>query len=162
MSWTCPCTAIHPDGARFCDRCGRPFEPARAPATAGAPEPAAAPVQTSVVPRASASSSNLWKLGVVVGVLVFGGVFGTGLAVSVFGLGSTSETAQTTPKPDTKSASQQAFDAGFKRSCRQSAMGFRGASQSAADRYCDCALTVFNESHSMAKAVSSCQQYAVR
>jgi len=162
MSWTCPCTAIHPDGARFCNRCGRPFEPARPPETAGAPEPAAAPVQTSVVPPASASNGNLWKLGVIGGVLVFGGVFGTVLAVSVFGLGTTRETAQTTPKPDTKSAYQQAFDASFNRSCRQSAMVAGGASQSAADRYCDCALTVFHESHSMTKAVAICKQYAVR
>src|SRR4051812_11191618 len=79
MSWTCPCTAIQPDGARFCDRCGKPM-------------------QLSPVPRANPSTSHAWKLGAIAGVLIVGVIFGSLVAMAVFGGGSTQATAQATPR----------------------------------------------------------------
>jgi hypothetical protein len=144
MSWTCPCTAIQPDGARFCDRCGKP-------------------VQLSPVPRANPSTSDAWKLGAIAGVLIIGVIFGSLVAVAVFGGGgSTQATAQATQKPDPVSGFQQAFDASFKNSCRQSAMRSGHVSQAVADNYCDCALPIFKETHSMVKAVAGCKQYVMR
>jgi hypothetical protein len=156
MSWTCQCTSTNADDARFCTQCGQPFELARKL------EPAAAPEQPGAVQRAKSSTGNVWKLGAIGGVIFVGAIFGSLVAVSVFGGGGTAGTAQTSRNPDTKSAFQQAFDASFKSSCRQSAMRAGHVSQTAADSYCDCALSVFNQTHSMAKAVASCKQYVVR
>lgn len=142
MPWICSCTATQPDGVRFCDRCGQPANPVR---------------------RANPVDSHTWKLGAVAVVLVVGLIFGTLVAVAVFGGGgSTQTTAQASPKVDSGSSYQQAFDASFKNSCRQSAMRSGHVSQAVADNYCDCALPIFKETHNMFKAATSCKQYVMR
>lgn len=102
MSWTRHCSEANPDSARFCSRCGQQTAPL---------------LQPGAAPAAKSSNGDFWKLGVVVGVIVLGGIFGTLVAVSVFGgCGAhtafpTSRAAQT--KADRKLTVQQAFDAGF-------------------------------------------------
>jgi hypothetical protein len=164
MSWTCQCAALNGDNDRFCSRCGQPFGPAQALAVA------AAQVQPGAVQPANSSASGLLKLGAVGAVIVLGGLFGSLVAMGVFGGGGahgaaqTSRNAdtQTSRSADTKSTFQQAFEASFKSSCRQSAMRTGSVSQNAADSYCDCALTAFNKTHSMASAVASCKQHVMR
>ena len=144
MSWTCQCTATQPNGVRFCDRCGQPAQPIPAR-------------------RANPVDGHTWKLGAVAVVLVIGVIFGSVVAVAVFGgRGSTQATVQTSPKADPVSGYQQAFEASFKNSCRQSAMRSGHVSQAVADNYCDCALPIFRETHNMLKAVTSCKQYIMR
>jgi hypothetical protein len=149
MSWTCPCSAIHSDNARFCSRCGHQSEYR----TAQAP----APVGTGAAQPGKAPIGNGWKLGAIAGVLVLGGLFGSVVAVALFGGGGARGTAQTSSNPEAGSTFQQAFEASFRKSCRQSAM-LKGSSQGMADTYCDCALSVFNETHSMMKAAARCNQ----
>jgi hypothetical protein len=142
MAWTCQCTATQPDDARFCDRCGSPMKP-------------------SQVQLPNPFTSNVWKLGAIAAVLVVGGIFGTLVAVAAFGGGGhTSD--QTSPNSDPRPSYQQAFDASFKNSCRQSAMRSGSISRASADNYCDCALPVFNQTHDMAKVVASCKKYVMR
>ena len=101
-------------------------------------------------------------LGAIAGVMLLGGIAGSVVAVTVFGGAGTHATAQVPAQarrdPDMKSAFQKAFEASFKNSCRQSAMSSGRISQSLADTYCDCALSVIRETHSPTKAVSTCKQ----
>ena len=117
---------------------------------------------TNPAPPAKAAAGNAWKLGVIVGVLLLGAIFGSLVAVTVFGGGTTSATASSSQNSEGKSAFHEAFDASFKRSCLQSATRMGNLSPSAADSYCGCALSVFNQTHSMTKAAASCRQYLVR
>ena len=161
MYWTCQCGSINTDHARFCSRCGNSSEHVRE----SAPPPP--PPLPGPAPSAKPSTGIAgWKLAVVGGVLIFGVLFGTMVAVMVFGRGESHETAQTspaaTPNQDPKSAFQQAFETSFKNSCRQSAMRSGNVSQAVADSYCNCALSVFNQTHSMTKVAGSCAQYVMR
>jgi hypothetical protein len=61
-----------------------------------------------------------------------------------------------------KTSFQEAFDDSFKNSCRQSAMRSGHVSQSVADSYCDCALSVYHETNSMTKATQTCSQRVKR
>src|SRR5579871_1165297 len=115
MSWTCQCSAVNDDSARFCNRCGLQFG-----ATPALP-PDVAPMQPGAVPGARPSGGIGFKLIVVGGVVLLGGIFGTLVAEGVFG-GGTTATAQTAPtsrSSNTPSTYQDAFDASFKKSCRQ-------------------------------------------
>jgi hypothetical protein len=115
------------------------------------------------VRRANPVDNHTWKLGAVAVVLVVGVIFGSLVAVAVFGGGGSAQTtAQASPKADPASGYQQTFDASFKNSCRQSAMRSGRVSQAVADNYCDCALPIFKETHNMLKAVTSCKQYVMR
>lgn len=143
MPWTCQCTVLNSDTAQACIRCGRPLRPA-------------------------SSKSDAWKLGAIAGALLFGGIFGVGLAVFVIGRGGDTNgtaqaaTAQTSRNTEAKSPFQESFDASFKNSCRQSSISFGKVSRAVADNYCDCALTVFNKTHSMTEAAASCKKYIFR
>jgi hypothetical protein len=125
------------DTARFCVRCGKPLKPA-------------------------SSNSNAWKVGAIAGALFIGGMFGVVLAVFGGSGGDNVATAETSRGPEAKSAFQQSFDASFKNSCRQSAMSSGNLSRAVADNYCDCSLTVFNQTHSMTQAAASCKKYVFR
>ena len=156
MPWTCQCSYTNGDQARFCNGCGQPFGGAR-PAEPTPPPPldaltAAGPIRNEKVTDGIAP----WKLGVVGGVLVLGLIFGTMVATIMFGPSSARATASTSPTQSVKSAFQSSFEASFKNSCRQSAMRSGGITQSQADSYCDCTLSVLNETHSMTKAVQTC------
>ncbi len=121
-------------------------------------------MQPGAVPGARPSGGIGFKLIVVGGVVLLGGIFGTLVAEGVFG-GGTTATAQTAPtsrSSNTPSTYQDAFDASFKKSCRQSAMRMGNASEGTVNSYCDCALSVFNQTHSMIKAATTCRQYIVR
>jgi hypothetical protein len=124
------------DTAKFCIRCGQPL-------------------------KAPSSNSNAWKIGATAGALFIGGIFGVVLAVGGH-RSDTSGTAETSRGPETKSAFQQSFDASFKSSCRQSAMSSGNLSRAVADNYCECSLTVFNQTHSMTQAAASCKKYVFR
>ena len=149
MSRICQCSTSNDDNARFCYRCGASFE-------AMQQAPAAVP--------AKPAGSNAWKFGLIGGVVVLGGLCGVSMAVlgSRAGGGTTQETFPTSRSTDTKSSFQEAFEASFKRSCRQSAMRSGNVSESTANSYCDCALNVFHQSHSMTKAAATCRQYVGR
>lgn len=108
-------------------------------------------------------NGDAWKLGAIAGSLLLGGIFGVVLAVfGGRGGGNTNGAAQTSRNTEAKSAFQQSFDASFKSSCRQSAMSSGNVSRAVADNYCDCALTVFNQTHSMAQAAASCKKFVIR
>jgi hypothetical protein len=92
------------------------------------------------------------------GVLILGMVFGVSFAVTAFGTGETHQTAEKHSNAETKSTFQEAFDASFKKSCLPSAMRSGNVSQSVADGYCECALSVFHETHSMTQAATTCSQ----
>jgi hypothetical protein len=142
MSWICQCTAAQADDARFCERCGQPKQPS--------------PVQ------GTNQFSGVSKLAAVAVVLVVGGIFGTVVAVSVFGSRGGETSAPTSAKPASTSTFQQAFDTSFKATCRQSAMSSGNISRATADYYCDCALPIFKQTHDMAKTIASCKQYIMR
>ena len=152
MPWTCACTATNGDGAQFCNHCGRPFAPVSSPP----------PMPPGPGRPAPAFTGLGWKIGAIAGVLVAGAIVGT--LVATMGAGSTQPAAQTSAGAiaSTKSAFQQSFDASFQRSCRQSAMRSGRVSQATADRYCECALSVLHDTHSMTKVVDKCKQYAIR
>jgi hypothetical protein len=143
MSWICQCTAAQPDDARFCERCGQPRQPS--------------PVQGT-----NQFSSGVWKLAAVGVVLIVGCVFGTALAVTVFGGRSGETSARTSSNPGSTSTFQQAFDTSFKASCQHSAMISGNVSRTSAENYCACALPIFKQTHDMGKIVASCKQYIMR
>src|SRR5262249_6290124 len=127
------------------------------------PEPPPPPVPSVPVQPARAANASLgWKIGAIGVVLVLGVIFGTMVAAIDSGAGSNPAAVTTSPGMDVKSAFQQSFDGSFQRSCRASAMRSGNVSQSTADRYCECALSVFHETHSMSKVVEKCKQYAMR
>jgi hypothetical protein len=72
------------------------------------------------------------------------------------------QTSETHSDAGAKTSFQEAFDDNFKSSCRQSAMRSGGVSQSVADSYCDCALSVYHETNSMTKAAQTCSQRVKR
>jgi hypothetical protein len=159
MSWTCQCAAINADGAAFCGQCHHPFIPASAPPP---PPPPAVPFGAVPPPRTSSNGLGL-KIGAVAGVLLLGVIFGTLVAeMGSNGSTATDSTARSTSGTDVKSMFQQSFDSSFERSCRVSALRGGKVTQDAADRYCDCALRVLHETHSMTKVVERCRQYVVR
>lgn len=171
MSWICQCSAPNTDDDRFCIQCGQPFQQAAPPPAMEPVIPAiepgrASPQQPGFVPGAMPFSKPpgnglAWKLGVVASVLVLGGIFGSVLAVMVFGHGTTAR-ANPNPAPEPKTAFQESFDTSFKSSCRDAAMRSGKISQAAADRYCDCALNVFHQTHSPANIIQSCRQQLVQ
>ena len=153
MPWKCACNASNEDYAVFCSTCGLPKE------LGDVLPPASTPAQ----PAKASTGIAGWQLMAVGGVLILGMVFGVSVAVSAFGNGETHQTAEThsnadTKNTDAKSTFREAFDDGFKRSCRQSAMRSPNVSQSLADSYCECALSVFHETHSMTQAATTCSQ----
>ena len=147
MSWKCTCRASNEDYAAFCSKCGCLNE------FAGLHHPASILEQP-----AKATGIAGWQLMSVGGVLILGLVFGVLFAVTAFGTGETRQTADTHSNAETKSTFQEAFDASFMKSCRQSAMRSGNASQSLVDSYCECALSVFHETHSMTQAATTCSQ----
>jgi len=148
MPWKCACNASNEDYAAFCSTCCRPNE------FAVVPPSAATPTQ----PAKASTGIAAWQLMAVAGVLILGMVFGLSFAVTAFSTGEARQTAETHSNAETKSAFQEAFDASFKKSCQQSAMRSGNVSQSRADRYCECALSVFHETHSMTQAATTCSQ----
>jgi hypothetical protein len=154
MPWLCTCNAWNEEFAPACRACGQP-----------APSPASAPAQPINVPLPQPSRGIAgWQLAAIGGVLVLGTVFGVSFAVAIFGTGSTPPTPETrtVAAAPAKSTFENAFDASFKNSCRQSAMRSGYVSQDLADRYCDCALSVFHETHSMIKTAETCRQRLTR
>ena len=100
-----------------------------------------------------------WKIGVVAGVLVMGAIFGSLVAVTMSGAGKPATANAASPAAqEAKSGFQQAFDSSFKNSCRQAAMRNGSITQAVADSYCDCALSVFKETHSTANIIQTCRQ----
>ena len=148
MPWKCACNANNEDFAAQCSLCGRPNQ------FVAISQPSTTPVQ----PAKSSGGIAGWQVLAVAGVLILGMVFGVSFAVSAFGTGAPRPAAETPSTPEPKSAFQESFDASFKSSCRQSAMRSGNVSQSVADRYCECALSVFHETHSMTQAASTCSQ----
>ena len=157
MPWICPCTASNEDFVRFCCKCGNPCELAQVP------KPASARVRPAkTVPAPAFSSIAGWKLAAIGGVLLLGTVFGGLVAVTVFGGQDPRQTAETHLNGNAKGGVQEAFETSFKSSCRQSAMRSGHVSQAVADTYCDCALSVFQQTHSMTKAAQTCSQRIAR
>jgi hypothetical protein len=72
------------------------------------------------------------------------------------------QTSETHSDAGAKTSFQEAFDDTFKSSCRQSAMRSGHVSQSVADSYCDCALSVYHETSSMTRAAQTCSQRVKR
>jgi hypothetical protein len=148
MAWKCACNASNEDWALHCSECCRAKEIAAVPAQGSTP---------AQPPKAFGGIAG-WQVMAVGGVLILGIVFGVSFAVAAFGTGERRATAETQSSAATKSGFQEAFDESFKTSCRQSAMRTATISQSVADRYCECALTVFHETHSMTQAATTCSQ----
>lgn len=148
MPWTCRCALVNPDEGRFCTRCGDP-------------NPSPMPALPRVIKPPRRSLRGGWMLGAVLGVMLLGCVFGTVMAITVFGArkGGSQSSGRTA---ESKSRFQQAFEASFKNSCKQSAMRSSGIPSGSADSYCNCALSAFNRSHSLTSAATSCKQYIVR
>jgi hypothetical protein len=135
------------------------------PRAAAVPFPAAAPAPNPVliVPLKPPSNGMGWKLGAIGAVLVLGVIFGSLVAVLVFGRGSVSA-SNSTPSAASNSqpgSFQQAFDGSFKNSCKQAAMRSGRVSSTAAEGYCDCALSVFKRTHNALEVVESCKQHLV-
>jgi len=160
MPWTCSCSATNADSARFCSRCGQPLDAPSWPESTAVPPP---PIPGAQRPQ-PAGGLGL-KIGIIAGVLLIGGMFGTMVARAVFGGGSpvsASAPARSSSTTDPNSSFQAAFDASFKNTCRQSAMRSGHVSSSTADMYCDCALNAFHQHHNMLKAAETCRAYIGR
>jgi hypothetical protein len=112
--------------------------------------------------KARPTGSLSGKIAIVSIVLVAGVIFGTLMATTDFSGSGNRGTATTSSSSDPKSLFQQSFDASFQGSCRNSAMRGGRITQDTADRYCDCALTAFHETHSMTKAFERCKTYVLR
>jgi len=145
MPWICTCGTSNQDTVRSCPTCSAPCELARVHTSAPAP-------------ASTFGGIAGWKLAAIGGVLVFGLVCGCAVAVAVFGTHDTGQTAQVASSGESKGAFQDAFETSFKSSCRQSAMRSGHVSQAVADRYCECALPIFERTHSMMKAAQTCSQ----
>src|SRR5256885_2262349 len=124
MPWTCRCSGMNYDTAPVCVRCGQP-------------------------PKPASPKSDAWMLGAAAGVVLLIGIVGIVAVFGGRGRADTNGTAQTSQNTEAKSAFRQSFDPSFKSSCQQTAMSSGNVSRAVAENYCDCALTVFNRTHSM-------------
>src|SRR5437764_981956 len=139
MSWSCPCTAINGDEVAICSRCGHLAAHMQPPVVQAAMQPGMVPP-----PPNPDKGIKGWQICIIAGVLVFGGVFGTLVAVKMSSVAtaieSVSGSASASSSADTKSVFQESFDNSFKRTCRMSATRSGNVSAAVADSYCDCAL----------------------
>jgi hypothetical protein len=153
MSQQCVCGMMNTTGDKFCMGCGRPVTPAVSPSVTvdpftGKPQPPA--------PKPAGTGAGL-KLALIFGVL-FGVLAGLAVAIAMYGRSAAASlTSGTAAAATTRSTYQEAFDRSFRNSCKSAAMRGGRVSSSAADAYCDCALSVYKQKGFGTGIVAACK-----